>query len=109
MLHSLDTLAALPPDTQVCCAHEYTLANLAFALAVEPGNTALQRYQAECLARRQSDRPTLPSSIGLEREINPFLRSREHTVSDAVRRWDPSVNDEVSVFAALRRWKNEFK
>ena len=109
MLHSLDTLAALSPDTQVCCAHEYTLANLAFALAVEPGNTALQRYQAECLARRQSDRPTLPSSIGLERKINPFLRSREHTVSDAVHRWDPSVHDEVSVFAALRRWKNEFK
>ena len=109
MLQSLDTLAALAPDTQVCCAHEYTLSNLAFALAVEPDNAALQRYQAECLARRQSDRPTLPSSIGIERDINPFLRSREQKVTEAVRRWDPAATDEVSVFAALRRWKNDFK
>lgn len=109
MLHSLDTLAALDPATQVCCAHEYTLSNLAFALAVEPDNLDLQRYQAECVAQREAGHPTLPANLGRERRINPFLRSRERSVSDAVRRWDASAHNEVEVFAALRRWKNEFK
>jgi hydroxyacylglutathione hydrolase len=109
MLQSLDRLAALDPDTLVCCAHEYTLSNLAFAQAVEPDNEALQRYRAQCQALRQAGRPTLPSTIGLERQINPFLRSREHTIAQAVRRQDPAAQDDVSVFAALRRWKNEFK
>ena len=109
MLHSLDSLAALDPATLVCCAHEYTLSNLAFAQAVEPDNAALQRHGTECRALRQAGRPTLPSTIGLERQINPFLRSREPAVTDAVRRWDPAAHDEVSVFAALRRWKNDYK
>jgi hydroxyacylglutathione hydrolase len=109
MLQSLDTLAALPPDTRVCCAHEYTLSNLAFALAVEPDNADLQNYRAECQALRQSGQPTLPSRMSLERRINPFLRSRQPSVVDAVRRRQPDAQDDVSVFAALRQWKNEFK
>ncbi len=109
MLHSLDRLAALDPATLVCCAHEYTLSNLKFARAVEPDNQDLQRYQAECVALRESDHPTLPSSIGLEKRINPFLRSRVPAVAQSVSLFDPSVADEVSVFASLRRWKNEFK
>ncbi len=109
MLQSLDTLAALPADTLVCCAHEYTLSNLAFAKAVEPANAALLQYDAACQAMREAGRPTLPSSIGLERLVNPFLRSRERSVVEAVQRHDPAACDDVSVFAALRGWKNHFK
>ena len=109
MLQSMDTLAALPADTLVCCAHEYTLSNLAFAKAVEPDNAALLQYDTACQAMRQAGRPTLPSSIGLERLVNPFLRSREHSVVEAVQRHDPAAHDDVSVFAALRSWKNNFK
>lgn len=109
MLQSLDTLAALPPDTRVCCAHEYTLSNLAFALAVEPNNPDLRQHMAACQALRQSGQPTLPSLMALERRINPFLRSRQASVADAVRRRQPDAHDDVAVFAALRQWKNEFK
>jgi hydroxyacylglutathione hydrolase len=109
MLHSLDTLASLPTDTLVCCAHEYTLSNLKLAKAVEPHNAALMQYDAACQAMRQAGRPTLPSNIGLERLVNPFLRSRERSVIESVQRQDPAARDEVSVFAALRSWKNNFK
>ena len=109
MLASLDILAALPTETRVCCAHEYTLANLRFARAVEPGSSALEAYQRRCEALRAEGTPTLPSSIGIERAINPFLRSREPSVTHAVRALYPAATDEVAVFAALRQWKNEFK
>ncbi len=110
MLASLDALAALPADTRVCCAHEYTLSNLRFARAVEPGNAALADYQRRCQALRAADTPTVPTTIGTERAINPFLRSREPAVAQAVRAHAAlASNDEVAVFAALRQWKNEFR
>ena len=109
LLASLDALAALPPTTRVCAAHEYTLGNLRFARTVEPDNTALADHERQCLQRRADGRPTLPSTIGLERAINPFLRSREAAVIRAVRAHSPSANDAVAVFAALRQWKNEFR
>lgn len=109
MLNSLDRLSALPAQTRVCCTHEYTLANLRFALAVEPDNLALQRHQLDCQALRERHLPTLPSQIGTERAINPFLRSREPSVVDAVRSQVPEADDEVAVFAALREWKNGFR
>ena len=109
MLASLDTLAALPGDTRVCCAHEYTLSNLRFACAVEPGNRVLADYLRHCQQLREQDQPTLPSRIDTERTINPFLRSREPAVMQAVRARVPSATDEVAVFAALREWKNAFR
>ena len=109
MLASLDALAALPGDTRVCCAHEYTLGNLRFARAVEPGNQALADYEQQCQRLRAGGQPTLPSSVGTERAINPFLRSREPAVIQSVRLHAPQATDEVAVFAALRQWKNEFK
>lgn len=109
MLASLDKLAALPASTRVCCAHEYTLANLRFACAVEPGNQALAEYQRECEALRAKGTPTLPSSIGTERAINPFFRSREAGVTQSVQAQANIPTDEVAVFAALREWKNNFK
>lgn len=109
MLASLDVLATLPSATRVCCAHEYTLANLRFAAAVEPGNQALADYTRQCERRRAQGLPTLPSDIGTERAINPFLRSRQPAVAQAVRAHTPSAQDEVAVFAALREWKNTFR
>ena len=109
MLASLDRLAALPGATRVCCAHEYTLSNLRFARAVEPGNQALAAYEQQCERLREEGRPTLPSRIDTERAVNPFLRSREASVTQAVRAHAASATDEVAVFAALRQWKNEFR
>lgn len=109
MLASLDKLAALPGNTRVCCTHEYTLANLRFAVAVEPDNAALTAYQAHCQQLRAQGQPTLPSSIRQEIQINPFLRTRQASVLAAVHRFDASAHDETTVFAALRQWKNQFK
>lgn len=113
MLASLDRLATLPASTQVCCAHEYTLANLRFALAVEPLNLELQTYATHCQQLRGRDLPTLPATLGTELRINPFLRSRHPAVQQAVAQHASldadQVSDEVAVFAALRQWKNDFK
>lgn len=109
MLASLDSLAALPGTQQVCCGHEYTLANAAFAMTVEPGNTALaDRYQ-QATVQREAGRPTLPSTLADERAANPFLRtdSAEVRASVAMRLGrDPA--DRVETFAELRRWKDGF-
>ena len=111
MLQSLDALAALPDNTRVCCTHEYTLSNLKFARAVEPGNAALLHYSSHCEALRAKNLPTLPSRMALERDINPFLRVRLPAVAEAARTHDAQVNtdDAVAVLAALRQWKNEFR
>ncbi len=109
MLASLERLSALPGPTRVCCAHEYTLSNLRFALAVEPGNPDLQAYEAHCQALRQQGLPTLPSTMEKERAINPFLRSRTATVHENVLQHAGCDANDVSVFAALREWKNQFK
>lgn len=110
MLSSLDKLQALPGTTRVCCTHEYTLSNVKFARAVEPGNGDLAAYQQQCEARRARGEPTLPSTMALEKKINPFLRTRLPAVAQAAHAHggaDP--RDEVAVFAAVRQWKNEFK
>ncbi len=108
MLGSLQTLAALPGNTRVCCAHEYTLSNLRFAQAVEPANAELSAYIERCQALRAQQLPTLPSTLALERQINPFLRSGEPQVMAAARRFDPEAQGPVACFAALRQWKNQF-
>jgi hydroxyacylglutathione hydrolase len=107
---SLSKLAALPAATRVCCTHEYTLSNLKFAKAVEPGNDELARYILHCEELRARHLPTLPSSIGQEARINPFLRTREAAVAQAAHGYNgAAAEDEVAVFAAIRQWKNEFK
>ena len=113
MLASLDRLGALPAATRVCCAHEYTLANLRFALAVEALNPELQTYATHCQQLRDRGLPTLPATLGTELRINPFLRSRHPAVQHAVAQHAnldaAQASDEVAVFAALREWKNDFK
>lgn len=110
MFDSLARLAALPGDTRVCCTHEYTLGNLKFATAVEPGNSQLSLYRQQCELMRLNGKPTLPSSIALEQAINPFLRTRQPAVAQAAHAYDGAdPADPVAVFAALRQWKNEFR
>jgi hydroxyacylglutathione hydrolase len=107
---SLGKLAALPGSTRVCCTHEYTLSNLKFARAVEPGNLKLINYQQRCEELRSRKLPTLPSTIEPERDINPFLRTRLPAVMHAASNYDAATPpDDVAVFAAIRKWKNEFK
>ena len=109
MYSSLSTLARLPGDTRVCCAHEYTLSNLRFARAVEPDNAELARYAAWCQAQREQSLPTLPSSVATERAVNPFLRCTENGVVQSALAHGAASGEAVDVLAALRSWKNEFR
>ncbi len=110
MLASLDKLANLPAVTVVCCAHEYTAANAAFAVAVEPGNAELHRHREEVLAMRRAGKPSLPSTLALERACNPFLRVDVPAVRATVAaRLGREPLDRVETFAELRRWKDDFR
>jgi hydroxyacylglutathione hydrolase len=110
MTDSLGKFVTLPAETQVCCAHEYTLANLRWALAVEPANRTLQQWYQRAQQLREQGIPTLPSSIGLERDTNPFLRTRQVEITKAATaQAGRSLNSPVEVFAVLREWKNNFK
>ena len=106
---SLSRLAALPPSTRVCCAHEYTESNLRFAAAVEPQNTAVASHISDCRARRAQSLPTLPSTIGLELEINPFLRCDVAAVQAVARERGAADNSGAAVLGALREWKNAYR
>jgi hydroxyacylglutathione hydrolase len=109
MLASLDRLAALPASTRVCCGHEYTLANAAFARVVDPDNAALRRRTEEAIAMRDEDRPTLPSLLGAELAANPFLRVDSPAVRAAIAgRLGREPADRAESFAALRHWKDGF-
>ena len=107
---SLSRFAALPEKTGVYCAHEYTAANLRFALTVEPGNHDTRAHFEKTQALRARNTPTLPSTIGLERRINPFLRTGQAAVREAVSTHvaRPLTGD-AEVFAELRRWKDNFR
>lgn len=106
---SLGRLAALPPDTRVCCGHEYTLANAAFAAVVEPDNAALRRRTKEARTMRDANRPTVPSTLGDELACNPFLRCDQPAVIAAVAdRLGRQPADRVETFATLRAWKDGF-
>ncbi|MGS5086952.1 hydroxyacylglutathione hydrolase [Hydrogenophaga sp. A37] len=110
MLESLTRLAALPGNTRVCCTHEYTLSNLRFARAVEPGNAELSAYAAHCQSLRERNLPTLPSSIEREKQINPFLRAHVPAVEQTARAHDPdSPPGPLGVFTTLRAWKNTYQ
>jgi hydroxyacylglutathione hydrolase len=110
MADSLGKLAALPDDTAVYCAHEYTLSNLRFASAVEPGNEALRRRIEVEGAKRAAGEPTVPSNIGLEKATNPFLRYREAEIVASLVAADKLAPGAapLAAFAALREWKNTF-
>jgi hydroxyacylglutathione hydrolase len=109
MLASLDRLAALPADTQVCCAHEYTLANLAYALDVDPDNHELATWANHARELRRLDQPTLPLRLGDECRRNPFLRCRDPAFREELEtRFQVRLPDAVTAFAWLRRRKDGF-
>jgi hydroxyacylglutathione hydrolase len=110
MAASLGKLAALPGATLVYCAHEYTMANLRFAIAVEPDNQALQLRLVSEAGKRADNVPTIPSTIELEQATNPFLRATSPGIVaslEAAERVQPGATP-VALFAALREWKNVF-
>jgi hydroxyacylglutathione hydrolase len=106
---SLQRLSSLPDETLVCCAHEYTLANLRFAQAVEPHNQDIERHRTHCEQQRVRNLPTLPSSIKMEKKINPFLRTSTPAVRSAALTFaqQPLPHD-ADVLGSLREWKNNF-
>ena len=106
MMHeSLAKLAALPDDTSVYCGHEYTLNNARFALTLEPGNRELQARMKEVEALRAKGEPTIPSSIGLEKRTNPFLRTGSAEIRASLKM---ETADDIAVFAEIRRRKDAF-
>jgi hydroxyacylglutathione hydrolase len=109
MFASLQALDRLPANTLVCCAHEYTTANLRFAMSVEPANNDISRMQFWAGNRRADGLATLPSSLARERRINPFLRAGEASVISAIANRGENASSPVRVFAALRRWKDAFR
>ncbi len=110
MHRSLTKLSGLPADTLVYCTHEYTLSNLRFAVAVEPDNAELLAYVERCKQLRTQDRETLPSNIGLEHSVNPFLRSACQSVKRAAEAHaGRTLQSETEIFATIRAWKDGFK
>jgi hydroxyacylglutathione hydrolase len=105
---SLDKFAVLPAETQVYCAHEYTLSNCKFALAVEPGNEKLQKKTRQVQAAREHGEITIPSTLQEELAVNPFLRSRVESVIQAARQRDPTAEPGAGTLRAIRDWKDNW-
>lgn len=108
MSAALDSIAGMPDDTLVYCAHEYTEMNLRFALAVEPGNTALQARCKKVAALRAANLPTVPLLLGEEKATNPFLRCNETAVIEAGLQHGAVNRGKIKIFAAIRGWRNSF-
>jgi hydroxyacylglutathione hydrolase len=109
MVASLKKLAALPDATQVYCGHEYTEKNLRFALTLEPGNAALKNKHEWSLKTRAESKFTVPSTIGDEKQTNPFLRTDSPELRANLKQRDPSVDDDpIAIFAKTRELKDRF-
>lgn len=110
MLNSLNKLAQLPDETQVYCGHEYTLANLHFAQAVEPSNAHIKERLEKTRELRQKNLASVPSSLGEEHLTNPFLRCDNPEIAHRVeKRTGKKFSTPVEIFTYLRQWKNNFK
>lgn len=108
MSESLGRIAELPDETRIYCAHEYTEANLRFALAVEPNNPALLDRVRQVTALRAKGESSVPSTLAEEKATNPFLRCQQAAVVAAAREHDAADCSPVAVFAAIRQWRNDF-
>lgn len=109
MYHSLGKLSRLPDPTQVYCAHEYTMANLAFAQAVEGDNRSLLTRIENEQAKRDQRQPTVPSTIALEKSTNPFLRCDQKSVKSAAEAHSKqALASPQEVLGAVRNWKDNF-
>ncbi len=109
MVAALKKLATLPEATRVYCGHEYTEKNLRFALTLEPGNQALEKKHQWSLKTRAENQFTVPSTIGDEKQTNPFLRTDSPELRANLKQRDPSVGDDpIAIFAKLRELKDHF-
>lgn len=106
LYESLQRLAALPDQTLICCAHEYTLGNLAFAAELEPDNPHIQARLTRDRDARQRGLPTLPSTLGEEKLTNPFLRCHLPQLQQAV---GAAAGDNVTAFTLMRQRKDIFR
>ncbi|RPG51103.1 MAG: hydroxyacylglutathione hydrolase [Gammaproteobacteria bacterium TMED104] len=108
MNHSLEKLMSLPSKTEIYCAHEYTLSNLQFALMAEPDNIDLKEYELNSKNKREKNIPTIPTTLGQELQINPFLRVAETSLREAISdKLDHSnMTSNAEVFGFLRSWKD---
>ncbi|MBD8450733.1 hydroxyacylglutathione hydrolase [Serratia rubidaea] len=107
MYHSLQQFAQLPDNTLICCAHEYTLANLKFARAILPQDRQIETYQQQVEALRAKGQPSLPTTLQLERKINLFLRCHDTDLQKELG-FNSPPNDLASAFSELRRRKDTF-
>jgi hydroxyacylglutathione hydrolase len=109
MWNSLNKIRQLPEKTELYCAHEYTLSNLKFAIAVEPDNTATAQRIEQANALRATNRPTVPTTLAQELNFNPFLRCDQKSIKNSIlARENVQKCDEETIFTALRRWKDQF-
>jgi hydroxyacylglutathione hydrolase len=109
MVDSLAKLAALPDATQVYCGHEYTEKNLRFALTLEPGNQAIKSKHEWTKQIRAAGKYSIPSTIGEEKQINPFLRTDNAELRASLKKIDPAIGDDrVAIFAKARELKDRF-
>ena len=109
MFESLKKFSDLPEETKVFCAHEYTLSNLKFALEVEPNNNDLLNYYKKVTKLRKSEKISLPSTIDLEKKINPFLRtSIDQIVINAQNYTHKNDLNSLEVLTAIREWKDNY-
>ncbi len=108
MYESLNKLKKLPLNTKVYCGHEYTLANLTFALEVEHSNQALKDRYESCVNLRNNDQPTIPSLLELEIQTNPFLRSDQKIIRECImQKFDYKEEpSDIEIFKAVREWKD---
>ena len=108
MFESLSKLSELPLNTKVYCGHEYTLSNLSFALKVDKSNNILQVRYTDCIEARNNDIPTIPSTLELEMQTNPFLRHDQKDIQECIMQKNDYLKDRnnMEIFKALREWKD---
>lgn len=109
MYQSLQKLSQLPGDTLIFCTHEYTLGNIQFAKVVDPKNARLIDFEIAAQELRNRNVPTIPTTLILERKINPFIRCEQQEIINSAQNYSgKSLPDPIGVFTALREWKNNF-
>jgi hydroxyacylglutathione hydrolase len=108
LLHAMTLIRVLPSDTQIYCAHEYTMMNLGFAQAVEPDNSEITQRVSDTQRLRDSGLPSVPSTLALECATNPFLRWDQSVVMASAKTQESDVASDVDVIRVLREWRNRF-
>ncbi len=110
MYHSLKKITALPDQTQVYCTHEYTLSNIHFATEIDPTNSLLTEYANKVRMLRANNKPTIPTTLAIEKSINPFLRCEHPAIINAANQHaETQLSDAISVFSEIRKWKDHYQ